>query len=90
MINLQVSIDSNLQKRVDAHLAEYLSKKSKSANVLQDNGFSRSSSSGSITNDDGFFEQPEPLNLSSSVMERIIRRRHLQLHDQQLAWQVDS
>ncbi|CAO2828561.1 unnamed protein product [Amaranthus hypochondriacus] len=83
----EVSIDSNLLRRVDAHLADYLSKKSKSANVLQDNGFSRSSSSGSIANDDFFFEQPEPLNLSSSVMERIIRRRHLQLHDQQLAWQ---
>ncbi|XP_048503331.1 DExH-box ATP-dependent RNA helicase DExH5, mitochondrial isoform X2 [Beta vulgaris subsp. vulgaris] len=83
----EVAIDCSLQRRVDAYLADYLSHKAKSANILHDNGLSRSSSSGSIATDEGFFEQPEPLNLSSSVMERIIRRRNLQLRDQQLAWQ---
>ncbi|XP_021748258.1 DExH-box ATP-dependent RNA helicase DExH5, mitochondrial-like isoform X2 [Chenopodium quinoa] len=83
----EVVVDCNLQRRVDAYLADYLSHKSKSVNALQNNGFSRSSSSGSIATDEGLFEQPEPLNLSNVVMERIIRRRNLQLRDQQLAWQ---
>ncbi|KNA19941.1 hypothetical protein SOVF_056430 isoform B [Spinacia oleracea] len=83
----EVAVDCSLQRRVDAYLADYLSHKSKSVNVLQVNGISRSSSSGSIATDECLFEQPEPLNLSSSVMERIIRRRNLQLHDQQLAWE---
>lgn len=83
----EVAVDCNLKRRVDAYLADYLSHKSKSLNVLQDNSFSRSSSSGSIATDEGLFEQHEPLNLSSSVMERIARRRNLQLRDQQLAWQ---
>ncbi|XP_021749282.1 DExH-box ATP-dependent RNA helicase DExH5, mitochondrial-like isoform X1 [Chenopodium quinoa] len=86
----EVVVDCNLQRRVDAFLADYLSHKSKSVNALQNNGFSRSSSSGSIAADEGLFEQPEPLNLSNVVMERIIRRRNLQLRDQQLAWQECS
>lgn len=83
----EVTMDFGLQRRVDAYLADYLSRKSKSANGLHDNSFSRSSSSGSIATDEGLFEQSEPLNLSSSVMERISRRRNLQLRDQQLSWQ---
>ncbi|KAL2904762.1 DExH-box ATP-dependent RNA helicase DExH3 [Bienertia sinuspersici] len=75
------------ERRVDAYIADYLSHKYKSADTLKDNGFSRSSSSGSIATDEGLFEQPELLNFSSSVMERIARRRNLQLRDQQLAWQ---
>ena len=86
--DLQVAIDFGLQRRVDAYLADYFSRKSKSANALQDNGFSRSSSSGSIATDEGLFEQPEPLTYNSSVIERITKRRNLQLRDQQLSWQV--
>ncbi|KAJ8437201.1 hypothetical protein Cgig2_007551 [Carnegiea gigantea] len=85
--DLQVAIDFGLQRRVDAYLADYLSRKSKSANALQDNGFSRSSSSGSIATDEGLFEQSEPLTYNSSVIERITKRRNLQLRDQQLSWQ---
>lgn len=83
----EVAVDFGLQRRVDAYLADYVSRKSKSANALQDNGFSRSSSSGSIATDEGLFEQPEPLNYSSSAMERISKRRNLQLREQQLSWQ---
>lgn len=82
----EVAVDFGLQRRVDAYLADYVSRKSKSANALQDNGFSRSSSSGSIATDEGLFEQPEPLNYSSSAMERISKRRNLQLREQQLSW----
>lgn len=83
----EVAIDFGLQRRVDAYLADYLSRKSKSENALQDNGFSRSSSNGSIATDEGLFEQPEPLTYNSSVIERITKRRNLQLRDQQLSWQ---
>lgn len=83
----EVTIDFGLQRRVDAYLADYLSCKSKTANALQDTGFSRSSSNGSIATDEGLFEQPEPLTYNSSVIERITKRRNLQLRDEQLSWQ---
>lgn len=83
----EVTIDFGLQRRVDAYLADYLSRKSKTANALQDTGFSRSSSNGSIATDEGLFEQPEPLTYNSSVIERITKRRNLQLRDEQLSWQ---
>ncbi|XP_043700742.1 DExH-box ATP-dependent RNA helicase DExH3-like isoform X2 [Telopea speciosissima] len=49
--------------------------------------FPRSSSSGSIATDEGYFEQPEPQMPTSVVMEKILRRRSLQLRNQQQAWQ---
>ncbi|KAH9609039.1 hypothetical protein KSS87_007653 [Heliosperma pusillum] len=86
-IYLQVVLDAYLQKRVDAILTEYLSRKSECGNALKDNAVSRISSSGSLATDEGLFEQPDALNLSSAVMERIVRRQSLHLRDQQLAWQ---
>ncbi|KAL9246207.1 hypothetical protein vseg_019772 [Gypsophila vaccaria] len=83
----EVVVDSGLHSRVDALLSDYLSRKSKCGNALIDDVISRSSSSGSIAIDEGLFEQPEALNFSSVVMERIIRRQNLHLRDQQLAWQ---
>ncbi|KAK9676282.1 hypothetical protein RND81_11G066600 [Saponaria officinalis] len=83
----EVVVDSGLQSRVDAFLADYLSHKSKDGNALKDNAVPKSSSGSSIAIDEGLFEQPEALNLSSVVMERIIRRQNLHLRDQQLAWQ---
>ncbi|XP_042504463.1 DExH-box ATP-dependent RNA helicase DExH3-like isoform X2 [Macadamia integrifolia] len=48
--------------------------------------FSRTSSSGSIATDEGFFEQPESQIPNSVVLEKILRRRSLQLRNQQQAW----
>ncbi|GAB4828826.1 hypothetical protein Ancab_018487 [Ancistrocladus abbreviatus] len=83
----EVATDLSLQRRIDAYLGEYLAHKPRSMDPFPNVGFSRSSSSGSIAADEGLFEQPEPQTCSSSVLEKISRRRNLQLHDQQLAWQ---
>lgn len=55
---------------------------------FRDAAFSRSSSTSSIATDEGLFEQPEPLAVSRSVIEKIVYRRSLQLWNQQQAWQV--
>ncbi|GAB2280021.1 hypothetical protein Dimus_014658 [Dionaea muscipula] len=86
----EVAVDLSLQKRVDGFLGEYLSHRPRSMDDFPNGGFSRSSSSGSIGTDDGLFDQPEPSTVSSSVLERIYRRRSFHLRDQQLAWQESA
>lgn len=83
----QVSLPPGLLRRVDAHIGEFLSQKSR-LKGFQDISVSRSSSSGSIATDEGLFEQPELQASSKAVMEKILWRRSLHLRDQQLAWQV--
>ncbi|XP_043694999.1 DExH-box ATP-dependent RNA helicase DExH5, mitochondrial-like [Telopea speciosissima] len=83
----EVTISFGLQRRVDAQLREYLSQKPMSGETFSNVPFSRSSSSGSIAADEGFFEQPESQRPTSVVMEKILRRRSLQLRNQQQAWQ---
>lgn len=73
---------------MEAHLEEYLSQKFTTNENFQDIAFSRSSSTSSIATDEGLFEQPEPLAVSRSVIEKIVWRRSLQLRNQQQAWQV--
>ncbi|KAG7032056.1 DExH-box ATP-dependent RNA helicase DExH5, mitochondrial, partial [Cucurbita argyrosperma subsp. argyrosperma] len=82
----QVSLPPGLLRRVDEHLGEFLSQKSR-FKCFQDNSVSRSSSSGSIATDEGLFEQPELQASSKAVMEKILWRRSLHLRDQQHAWQ---
>lgn len=77
-----------LQTRVDAYLGEYLFQKTRSVEGFRSSRFSRSSSNGSIANDEGLFEQPEPLPHSKVAMEKILSRRSLQLRNEQQAWQV--
>ncbi|XP_010279410.1 PREDICTED: DExH-box ATP-dependent RNA helicase DExH3 [Nelumbo nucifera] len=83
----EVVIPFGLQRRVDVHLREHLYRKHKNKGTFSDVAFSRSSSSGSIATDEGLFEQHEPLAPTSVVMEKILRRRSLQLRNQQQAWQ---
>nr|DAD35473.1 TPA_asm: hypothetical protein HUJ06_006113 [Nelumbo nucifera] len=83
----EVIIPLGLQRRVDTHLREYLYRKPMNKGTFPDATFSRSSSSGSIATDEGLFEQQEPLIPTSVVMEKVLRRRSLQLRNQQQAWQ---
>ncbi|RVX12529.1 DExH-box ATP-dependent RNA helicase DExH5, mitochondrial [Vitis vinifera] len=84
----EVVLPLGLDRRVEAHLEEYLSQKFTTNENFQDIAFSRSSSTSSIATDEGLFEQPEPLAVSRSVIEKIVWRRSLQLRNQQQAWQV--
>ncbi|KAE8077239.1 hypothetical protein FH972_015819 [Carpinus fangiana] len=83
----EVALPLGLLRRVDSYFGEYLSQKAKIRENFSDISFSRTSSSCSIATDEGLFEQPEPLAASKTVMEKILRRRSLQLRDQQQAWQ---
>lgn len=78
-----------LERRVDVHLKEYLSLKTKTAEGFR-HVFNRSNSDGSISSDEGIFEQPQPLSSSKAAMEKIIWRRSMQLYTEQKAWQVWS
>lgn len=83
----EVIVPMGLLRRVDSYLRKYLSQKSKTKKSLSDFSVSRSSSSSSLATEEGLFEQPEPLASSKSVMDKILWRRSLQLHDQQHSWQ---
>lgn len=83
-----MTLPLSLLRRVDSYLGEYLSQKSSTKGSFPDSSFSRSSSSSSLAAEEGLFEQQEPLASSKSVMDKILRRRSLQLRDQQCAWQV--
>lgn len=83
----EVILPPGLQRRVDTHLGEYLSQKSRSMEGVRDNLFSRTSSNGSLATDEGLFEQPEPLPQSKAALEKILWRRSLQQRTEQQAWQ---
>ncbi|KAL4289078.1 hypothetical protein HN51_056777 [Arachis hypogaea] len=83
----EVSMPITLLRRVDAYFEEHLTRKSKMKESFSDVSFTRSSSNSSIGTDEGLFEHPEPLASSKAVGEKILRRRSLQMHDQQQAWQ---
>ncbi|XP_058088650.1 DExH-box ATP-dependent RNA helicase DExH5, mitochondrial-like isoform X2 [Magnolia sinica] len=80
----EVSIPASLYRRVDDLLEEHLSRRPLNRESLPDATFSRSSSNGSIGADEGLFEPPEPYSV---VMEKLQRRKSLQLRDQQIDWQ---
>ncbi|KAF7808821.1 DExH-box ATP-dependent RNA helicase DExH5, mitochondrial isoform X1 [Senna tora] len=84
----EVNVPLTMFKRVDGYLKEYLSEKSRMKESFSDLSSTRSSSSGSFGNDEGLFEQPELLASSKSAVEKILRRRSLQMRDQQKAWQL--
>ncbi|PON47342.1 ATP-dependent RNA helicase DHX [Parasponia andersonii] len=78
----EVILPYGLQSEVDSHLRAHLSRKSKS-----DNSLLISSRSDSIVSDEGFYEQQEPLVRNSVAMEKILRRKSLNLRYQQQEWQ---
>ncbi|XP_011623212.1 DExH-box ATP-dependent RNA helicase DExH3 isoform X4 [Amborella trichopoda] len=84
----EVLIPVGLQRRVDSLLGEFLSRKPVNRGSFSEISFTSSSSNGSLnTNEDGLLETPEPRRPASSVMEKILLRRSLQLRNQQQAWQ---
>ncbi|XP_068333429.1 DExH-box ATP-dependent RNA helicase DExH5, mitochondrial-like isoform X2 [Pyrus communis] len=80
----EVTLPLGLLRRVEGYLGEFLSQKSR---TKEDLSFSTSNSSGSIATDEGLFEQPESFASSKGVMEKLLWRRSMQLHDKQQAWQ---
>ncbi|XP_062191731.1 DExH-box ATP-dependent RNA helicase DExH3-like isoform X1 [Phragmites australis] len=86
----EVSIPAGLQREVDALLAGYLARKRMNSGTFPNAAFSRSSSSESFATDEGFFEQQDNQTSTSAVMERIQRRKSLQLRNQQAAWQESN
>ncbi|XP_072985562.1 DExH-box ATP-dependent RNA helicase DExH3-like [Typha latifolia] len=83
----EVSLPVGLHREVDALLEEYLARKCTNRGSLPSVPFSRSSSSDSFATDEGRFEQQDPHTSTSAVMEKILRRRSLQLRSQQQSWQ---
>lgn len=83
----EVSIPIGLQREVDALLGDYLTRKRTSRESFPTFPFSRSSSNDSFATDEGFLEQQDPQTSTSVVMEKIHRRKSLQLRNQQQSWQ---
>lgn len=83
----EVLIPIGLQREVDSLLADYLTRKRANPESFPSIAFSRSSSADSVATDDGFFEQQDTQTSASIVMEKMLKRRSLQLRNQQAAWQ---
>ncbi|KAI0507938.1 hypothetical protein KFK09_014066 [Dendrobium nobile] len=83
----EVSIPIGLQREVESLLTDYLTRKRANPESFPSSSFSRSSSADSFSMDDGFFEQQDTQMSTSIVMEKMLRRRSLQLRNQQVAWQ---
>uniref|UniRef100_M8AXW3 RNA helicase n=1 Tax=Aegilops tauschii TaxID=37682 RepID=M8AXW3_AEGTA len=86
----EVSIPSGLQREVDALLADYLARKRTDSGNFPNAAFSRSSSTDSFATDESFYEQQDNQTSTNVVMERIQRRKSLQLRNQQAAWQESN
>ncbi|PIA63667.1 hypothetical protein AQUCO_00201187v1 [Aquilegia coerulea] len=82
----EVSIHFNLQRKVDGLLREYLSQRPMNRGSLSDSA-STGSNNNRMATDEGFFDHQEPQKPISAVMEKILKRKSLQLREQQLAWQ---
>ncbi|KAH0850735.1 hypothetical protein HID58_024106 [Brassica napus] len=83
----EVSVHTDLVKRVDAYLKEHLSKKSKRTNGIPANSFSRTSSTSSMATDEGLLEQPELPAASKTALDNILWQRSLQLRERQDYWE---
>ncbi|XP_050232144.1 DExH-box ATP-dependent RNA helicase DExH3 [Mercurialis annua] len=86
----EVILPFGLQREVDYHLNAYVSKKSMNSGGLSANVLSRSSGKKSMFTTDGLYGQPESSTQNNVVMEKILRRKSLQLRAQQLEWQESS
>lgn len=83
----QVVLPFGLQRDIDLHLAGYLSHKARSSGSFLDKPLIRSNSGG-IPAADEVPVNPEPFAQNSVALERILRRRSLQIRDKQQEWQV--
>ncbi|KQK02430.1 hypothetical protein BRADI_2g01360v3 [Brachypodium distachyon] len=86
----EVSIPSGLQREVDALLADYLARKRTNSGNFPNAAFSRSSSTDSFVTDESFYDQPDNQASANVVLERIQKRKSLQLRNQQAAWQESN
>ncbi|XP_022725166.1 DExH-box ATP-dependent RNA helicase DExH3-like isoform X3 [Durio zibethinus] len=83
----EVILPFGLQRDVDLHLKAYLSHKAMSNGSFSDKSLPRSSGGGRIAADEVPIEHQESFTQNSVVMERILRRRSLQLRNKQQEWQ---
>lgn len=83
----EVSVHTDLVKRVDAYFKDHLSKKSKRTNGIPANSFSRTSSTSSMFTDEGLLEQPELPAASKTALDKILWQRSLQLRERQDYWE---
>ncbi|VVB03704.1 unnamed protein product [Arabis nemorensis] len=80
----ELNLHTDLLKRVEAYLREYLSKR---MDRVPANPFSRTSSTSSIATDEGLLEQPEPMAANKTTLDQILWQRSLQLRDRQKYWE---
>ncbi|KAG0491473.1 hypothetical protein HPP92_004871 [Vanilla planifolia] len=83
----EVSIPIGLQREVNSLLMDYLTRKRASPESFPRANFSRSSSTDSFVTDEGLFEQQDSQISTSIVVEKMLRRKSLQLLNQQASWQ---
>ncbi|KAK4842427.1 hypothetical protein QYF36_021432 [Acer negundo] len=84
----EVTLPLGLLRQIDSYLGDYRSQKLRIKRSFPDSSFSRITSDSSHATEEGLFDQPEPLASSKSVMEKILRRRSLQMRDQLQTWQA--
>ncbi|KAL1208261.1 DExH-box ATP-dependent RNA helicase DExH5 [Cardamine amara subsp. amara] len=84
----ELNLHTDLLKRVEAYLKEYLTKNSKRLDRFPANSLSRTSSTSSIATDEVLFEQPEPMPPTKATLDKILWSRSLQLRDRQEYWEA--
>ncbi|KAG6477020.1 hypothetical protein ZIOFF_066270 [Zingiber officinale] len=83
----EVSIPIGLHRQVDSLLGDYLIRKRKNLENFPSVGFSRTSSTDSFATNESLFEQQDIQTSKNIVMEKTLRRKSLQLRNQQQNWQ---
>lgn len=87
-IHLQVVLPFGVQREVEGHLRLYQSYKSVTKGSFSNSYLPKSGIAENFANNNGLFEHQEPSTTQSVVMEKILRRKSLQLRNQQQDWQV--
>ncbi|KAJ7970316.1 putative ATP-dependent RNA helicase [Quillaja saponaria] len=80
----EVILPFGVHREVDAHLKAHLSQKSMRRENFSNDSTTRSSSGAT---DERLYERHEPLMQNSVIMEKVLRRKSLQLRNQQQDWQ---
>ncbi|GLT60383.1 hypothetical protein SLA2020_331510 [Shorea laevis] len=83
----EVILPFGLQREVDLHLRSFLSQKARKSDNFSDKSPLRTSSGGKFASDGGSDMQQDPFTQSSAVMDRVLRRRSLQIRNKQQEWQ---
>ncbi|CAN6451783.1 unnamed protein product [Victoria cruziana] len=84
----EVIISPILQRKVDSLLQQFIDRKPRNAVDLSNISISNTNSStGPDGSGDGFFDQQDTQKPVSAIMENILKRKSLQLRNQQQEWQ---